>query len=403
MSDLLSMTPELLARMKLGGATLNSIALQSRASRYLVMCTRSKLEVTDDTNKDLHYEDLRRCCESGLRLHSVSVFTRSHGDVLRKLANALTGNGGTLKCLTCFTVMDMDLTPLAHPPWTSLEDLSLVGRIHSVDLELVAALPSIRVLHLNLASSRNVPYLGPLAHMSSLRCLSIAFLPLEQVGFQAVAGLTGLTSLSLHGQEYGNDPLPDLHALTSLTTLFVVDMCLKDGLLSISSLTKLRELRLKRLRGVSSLEPVTVLTDLRDLDVCGLPVDDLAPLARLPMLRTLRIDGLYTLSDLTPLENMTQLQHLCLHGLYKVRDLSSLRSLSCNLQYLEMSWMMTLSCLDPLTALSSLRSLHIDTASTRTEGAQPIDDPGLVAFLMSKGVCASDINRPIQSMIRGLR
>ena len=141
------------------------------------------------------------------------------------------------------------------------------------------------------------------------------------------------------------------------------------------------------LRGVPirDITPLAKMTGLRELNLCGTLIRDVAPLAGLIGLRSLNLQFV-RITDLRPLSNMHDLRTLNLGGT-DVRDLTPLGSLS-NLRDLTLAVtkVSDLSGLRPLTHLISL-----DLGSTEISDLRPLSRLSLLRSLNLNGTTVSDI------------
>jgi hypothetical protein len=219
--------------------------------------------------------------------------------------------------------------------------------IVSTEIQLSQPLPSVR--ELLLPSLTQVPAAGTLANLPGLRTLHAPLaMTTRKLAVQALApglaelavsrgcladvggvgGLSGLRSLEL--DLYPGDSVAPVGRLTGLIRLSVggprvtgwralaacelLEEALLNGLTGanlrpFAGWNRLRRLTITR-RGLRSLAGVGVLAALEELDLRLMSVEDLAPLAALPRLRSLRLIGLKAAQDLSPLAGLRTLQRL---------------------------------------------------------------------------------------------
>ena len=116
--------------------------------------------------------------------------------------------------------------------------------------------------------------------------------------------LTRLTNLSLGGSEISDlEPLEDLVNLTSLS---LHDSGI-DDLTAVSGFTQLVFLDLGFNDLGDDIEPLTNVSNLRQLNLSGTQLSDVSPLAELEELQTLEI-ATNSIEDITPLETLTKLR-----------------------------------------------------------------------------------------------
>ena len=127
-----------------------------------------------------------------------------------------------------------------------------------------------------------------------------------------------------------------------------------DGELTVEELASLNRLT-ARYAGIEALDGLEAATGIRELDLDGNSVEDLAPLGHLGSLRTLRLadNGLVDVSGLEPLVGLESLR---LSG-NKPDDLSPLSGMS-NLRLLEIQ-SADIADVSPLAGLAELASLNL--------------------------------------------
>ncbi len=104
------------------------------------------------------------------------------------------------------------------------------------------------------------------------------------------------------------------------------------------------------------LSVIANLTNLESLQMAGVVVDDLSPLAKLDRLMSLTLYNGDQPLDLTPLANLTNLQALTLRN-NKITDLSPLAGMS-NLRYLDLEGNQ-ITDVSPLAGLTGLERLYL--------------------------------------------
>ncbi len=107
--------------------------------------------------------------------------------------------------------------------------------------------------------------------------------------------------------------------------------------------------------GISDLSPLANLSNLTELELSGTGISDLSPLANLSNLTNLSLDGT-SISDLSPLANLSNLTRLYFFHETGISDLSPLANLS-NLTNLSLDGT-GISDLSPLANLSNLTRLY---------------------------------------------
>jgi len=231
----------------------------------------------------------------------------------------------TLDLHYCQPITDDGLQHLAA--LTALEDLDLSDiELTGRGLDALRALPRLRRLNLEgtrirefgLGNLVGVPalehlrisdgevadvvgdeFLTPLAHLTTLRVLSLPghrlwYIP-GAASFRALQQLTRLESLCLRGPSQGDDGLSALCHLPRLKRLSYSSQHLTPA--GLHSLARVPELSALQLRNANisdeSLECCSSLTALRWLDLSGNPITDegLRHLAALPVLNTLILDN----------------------------------------------------------------------------------------------------------------
>ena len=183
----------------------------------------------------------------------------------------------------------VDLSPLAD--LKNLEVLCIPPMPNYQDFSCLSGLTELRTLRMmgtKSSNSNSVQSLDFLTGMTKLETLDIV---VASGDLSAIAGLSNLKVVSLHGDTYteGTDIFKNLTNLEELSLRNSV-IVTKD-MSGFSGMTKLHRLSLS-LDGVESLSGLETLTSMLDLEL------------------TVRNHGAF--SDLTPLAGMTNLQHLSL-------------------------------------------------------------------------------------------
>ncbi|MBN6038621.1 hypothetical protein [Amycolatopsis sp. 195334CR] len=101
--------------------------------------------------------------------------------------------------------------------------------------------------------------------------------------------------------------LDDLPSLTKLTFMDCPELTISGAHLAASSL---RSLTLRWCGGVRDLKPLREMRELRSLQLQGLTIDSLKPLAGLEKLRTLAVIDCEWIDDLSPLAELPSLRYL---------------------------------------------------------------------------------------------
>lgn len=185
----------------------------------------------------------------------------------------------------------VDLSPLAD--LKNLEVLCIPPMPNYQDFSCLSGLTELRTLRMmgtKSSNSNSVQSLDFLTGMTKLETLDIV---VASGDLSAIAGLSNLKVVSLHGDTYteGTDIFKNLTNLEELSLRNSV-IVTKD-MSGFSGMTKLHRLSLS-LDGVESLSGLETLTSMLDLEL------------------TVRNHGAF--SDLTPLAGMTNLQHLSLYA-----------------------------------------------------------------------------------------
>ena len=258
----------------------------------------------------------------------------------------------------------------------ALDNLSLAGNNIS-DVSALSQLGGLTTLNL---SDNMITDVSALAQLTNLRTLYLDNNPITDL--QPISSLTNLTTLSIKGITLTETQLKRLAsalptcAIHSETTeeemqdisfggvTFKTDVTELDltgmGLQNISALAACKNLQKLNLSGntISDLSPLMDIPTLQWLDISNNYVSDLRPLMGISSLRFLNASGNYFTSTV-PLGNMTGLTELHLSdtnitdfsGLRKLKSLQTLGLNNCNL---------TNEALLSLTSLTGLRKLNIE-------------------------------------------
>lgn len=258
----------------------------------------------------------------------------------------------------------------------ALDNLSLAGNNIS-DISALAGLGGLTTLNL---SSNMITDVSALTRLTNLRTLYLDNNPI--LDLSPLAQLTNLTTLSIKGITLTEEQLNNLaeaipncaiHSETTEEALqdisfggmtFKTDVTELDlsgmGLQNISALANCTNLQKLNLSGnyISDLSPLMDIPTLQWLDISNNYVSDLRPLMGITSLRFLNASGNY-FTTTVPLGNMTGLTELHLSdtnisdfsGLKKLKSLQTLGLNNCGL---------TNESLLSLSTLTGLRSLQIE-------------------------------------------
>ena len=147
--------------------------------------------------------------------------------------------------------------------------------------------------------------------------------------------------------------LDELFEIVKIKELDISDRQELQDLVGLEMLPALRKLNISKLMTVSSLEPITHLKSLVELDCSYNPIESIAPLKKLSRLTTLNLEYTKT-SDLSPLEALGDLKSINLSGT-RVKNLNALRVLE-KLEELECH-NTAVTSLTPLITLQHLNKL----------------------------------------------
>lgn len=207
----------------------------------------------------------------------------------------------------------------------------------------------------------------------------------------------------LHIQSCGT-PVSDLRPIAHLTSLRLLVLPAGPRVTSLKHLarmTQLRTLTVPLAADLDDLGPLARLTQLQSLHLTCAKAPNLAPLAALPRLKTLRLDGDINGERLTGLGQLTRLESLSLdwHGhpcdfaaLAQLRNLRALHLTDCrnvadlhplaslgNLEVLTLRGCDRVADIAPVARLPRLRSLELDLCDG-------ITDIGPLLALQRRGV-----------------
>jgi len=258
----------------------------------------------------------------------------------------------------------------------SLDNLSLAGN-NITDISKLSQLGGLVTLNL---SGNMISNIAPLATLGGLRTLYLDNNPIQDLS--PLASLTNLTTLSIKGIQLSEDQLKALAAAlpncaihsenvekevqdisfggatfkTDVTELNLSGM----GIQNISALANCKQLQKLDISGnyISDLSPLMDLPQLRWLNASNNAISDLRPLMGMSSLNFLNVSG-NSFSNITPLGNISSLTELHLSD-NMVGDLSALGKLR-SLQVLGLA-----NCgirdemLMPLYNLTSLRSMNLE-------------------------------------------
>ncbi len=215
-----------------------------------------------------------------------------------------------LRKLNIHSLKSPSLAALA--PLQDLEELDATARAVT-NVDVIAALPKLRVLHMDYAQ---VTDLSPLANATSLRELWIgenpkltdlsplSALKLEHLRINgksgvttlaALASMTTLRELSVHG----GPKLKNVDAIANLVSLEDLTLVMGTALPSLAKHTKLKLLHLEH-GDLVDLAPIRGVTSITDLYLDDNKIESIEALRTLPKLTTLRISR-NRITDLSPL------------------------------------------------------------------------------------------------------
>lgn len=175
--------------------------------------------------------------------------------------------------------------------------------------------------------------LAAAAKMPKLNSLTLTDANVSDASFSAVAGIAGLTTLSLTG----SPELTDLTPLGSLTKLSRLDISRNVKLSDLSplgGLMALRDFTASQNPLLTDLEPLRELTSLTSVSVYKTAIDTLEPLSELTAITNISA-GYTNVTTLEPLAKLTKMRNLSfdyakLHSLAGIEDMVDLRTLEVN-------------------------------------------------------------------------
>ena len=179
-----------------------------------------------------------------------------------------------------------------------------------------------------------------------------------QRGIKSLKGLeyaTGLKILNI-STNYKIKDISPLSKLTKLEVLYISSNGVSN-IKPLEKLTQLTELNIFRNR-ISNIKPLAKLTNLKKLSIGCNPISDLTPLKNLKNLKSLSLVEIEDLRDITPIAGLTQLTNLNLDNIH-IDDLAPLAELK-NLTKLNLNdnYITDISALSGLTNLTVLRLYH---------------------------------------------
>lgn len=236
-----------------------------------------------------------------------------------------------------------------------LTTLNLSGNL-IIDLSPLTELTGLRTLYLD---NNPVADLTPLTKLTNLTTLSIKGISISETQRERLAA--ALPNCAIHSEATAEEEFQDISfgGVTFKTDVTELDLS-GMGLQNISALSGCKNLQKLNLSGntISDLSPLMDIPTLQWLDVSNNYVTDLRPLMGITSLRFLNVSGNY-FSSTVPLGNMTGLTELHMSDT-TVSDFSGLKKLK-NLQILGMnSCGLTNEALIQLAGLTGLRSLQIE-------------------------------------------
>lgn len=193
----------------------------------------------------------------------------------------------------------------------SLDNLSLVGNNIS-DISGLSQLGGLVTLNLGDNMIRDI---SPLAGLSGLRTLYLDNNPLEDLS--PLASLTNLTTLSIKGIQLSESQLKALAAALPNCAIHseAVEKEVQDiSFGGVTFKTDVTELNLSGM-GLQNISAIAHCKQLQKLDISGNNISDLSPLMDLPYLRWLNASN-NTISDLRPLMGISSLNFLNVSGNY---------------------------------------------------------------------------------------
>ncbi|GAA1316348.1 Calx-beta domain-containing protein [Leucobacter albus] len=175
--------------------------------------------------------------------------------------------------------------------------------------------------------------LSAAAAMPKLNSITLTDANVSNASFPALAGVAGLSTLSLTG----NPALTDLAPLAEMPKLSKLDVSRNEQLSDLSPLAssaKLRDFTASQNPQLRDLGPLTELTTLTSVSVYKTAVATLEPLSNLTELTNLsasytEVDSLLPLQKLTKMRNLS-FDYAKLESLDGIEDMADLRTLEVN-------------------------------------------------------------------------
>ena len=262
-----------------------------------------------------------------------------------------------------------NLTGLEHA--TNLENLSLGGTGMVSDLTPISNLTSLKTLN---AGSNQISDIRPLANLTNLAGLSLWSNEIQDIS--PLANLTKLTYLNAGGNHIEN--LEPLTGLIRLRTLGLSGNRVIADIAPLANLTALETLRLDK-NVITDIAPLVGLTNLKELRIADNPIYDFGPLLQLEEVELdTAIDEKLNRVVEVPDPNLEQairdalflpdgvpLTQFQMQQLMRLRvespDLRDLTGLeyAINLEDLSLGTVGMVSDLTPLANLTSLRNLNV--------------------------------------------
>lgn len=236
-----------------------------------------------------------------------------------------------------------------------LTTLNLSGNL-IIDISALVQLTGLRTLYLD---DNPIADLTPLTQLTNLTTLSIKGISISETQRERLAA--ALPNCAIHSEATAEEEFQDISfgGVTFKTDVTELDLS-GMGLQNISALSNCKNLQKLNLSGntISDLSPLMDIPTLQWLDISNNYVTDLRPLMGITSLRFLNASGNY-FSTTVPLGNMTGLTELHISDT-NISDFSGLKKLK-SLQILGMNACgLTNEALSQLTGLTGLRSLQIE-------------------------------------------
>lgn len=246
----------------------------------------------------------------------------------------------------------------------SLDNLSLAGNNIS-DISGLGRLGGLTTLNL---SNNLISDISALASLSGLRTVYLDNNPLTDLA--PLSSLTNLTTLSIKGIQLSDDQLRALAAALPNCAIHSETVEKKAQDISFGGITfktDVTELNLSGM-GLQNISALASCKQLQKLDISGNSISDLSPLMDLPYLRWLNASN-NAISDLRPLMGMSSLSFLNVSGNYftstvPLGNISSLTELHVSDNML--------TDLSGLGKLVSLQTLGISNCGLRDEMLMPL-------------------------------